>query len=79
MSNEEKKPLYTVKWADAWASHDYYGEHSSYGPVIMEDVGWVVEENDETIVLGRSRSPTGAYRQLSTIPWDMVVSMEELT
>lgn len=76
----KKEPkLYTVKWGDAWGGHLYYKSDEDHSPMVMEDVGWVMEENDETIVLSRSRClDDGQHRQLSVIPWVNVISMEEL-
>ena len=70
--------LYIVTWGDAWARSGYYQEGSDYMPMIMKDVGWVCEENDETIVLCRSISETDQQRELSIIPWYNIISMEEL-
>jgi len=72
--------LYTVKWGDAWSSFNHYHEGNDYSPMVMEDVGWVVEENDETIVLCTSRClDNDNKRNLCIIPWCNVISMEELT
>ena len=72
--------LFIVKWDDAWASVGaYYKEGRDYTPMLMCDVGWVVEENDDTIVLATSYDKDGdQYRNVCIIPWDMIVSMEEL-
>ena len=72
--------LYIVKWDDAWGGGlSYYKEGRDYTPCLMCDVGWVVEENDKTLVLATSYDEDGdQYRSLCIIPWDMVVSMEEL-
>ena len=72
------KPIYIVKWGDAFANHGYYSSGRDYTPEVMYDIGWMIEENDETIVLARSRSDDGDYRSLSVIPWVNVISMEEL-
>lgn len=73
------KKLYIVTWIDAFATHGYYNKDNSYEPIVMKDVGWVVDENEESIVLSRSHCPVeDDWRQLSVIPWVNVVSMEEL-
>ncbi len=76
--NKELK-LYIVKWGDAWASLNHYREDGDHSPMVMEDVGWVLEETDETIVLCTSRClDNDNKRNLSVIPWVNVISMEEL-
>ena len=71
--------IYIVKWGDAWAAHGYYDSSNSYAPAVMHDIGWLVEENDETIVLCRSRyKDNDANRSLTVIPWVNVISIEEL-
>ena len=72
--------LYIVRWEDAWGNGSaYYKEGNDYTPVNMLDVGWVMEENNETIVLCSCHCPDdGEYRHVKVIPWKYVVSMEEL-
>ncbi len=78
MSTEPK--LYVVKWGDAWTSFNHYRDDADHSPMVMVDVGWVAEENDETIVLCTSRClQNDNQRNLSVIPWCNVISMEELT
>ena len=74
------KKLYLVKWDDAWAStRVYFGNDDDYMPLRTQNIGWVVEENDEAITLCGSFTPEiDSYRNTITIPWGMVVSMEEL-
>ncbi len=70
--------LVIVKWGDAWAKTGYYHTNEYYGSMVMTDVGYVCEENDETIVLCRSMSETDQQRELSIIPWCNVISVEEV-
>jgi len=73
-----KLKLYVIKWGDAWGTTNHYDEQGDLSPMIMTDVGWVCEENAETIVLCRSRSETGRCRDLVIIPWYNIIDMEEL-
>ena len=70
--------LYVVEWIDAWATDAYYNETHDFTPIVMTDVGWLCENNDETIVLCQSYSETGRRRTLTTIPHINVVSIVEL-
>ena len=71
--------LYIITWDDAWVGNRTYDSDNDYSPLRTQDVGWVVEENDETIVIATSFTPDlESYRHVTVIPWDMVVSMEEL-
>ena len=74
----KKGALIIVTWIDAWANHGYYYHGNDYTPEAMQDVGWFMEENDETIVIARSRDlDDGSSRNLSVIPLVNVVSVEE--
>ncbi len=72
----EEPKLALVRWIDAFANHNYYHEGTDYTPVVMEDVGWVVEEDDESIVLCRSRClEEESYRGIASIP---IVNIQEV-
>ena len=76
-----KEPtLCIVTWGDAWAMHGYYDPEGDNTPAVMQDVGWIAEENDETIVLYRSRAMEGSEgkRQVSVIPLCNVIKIEEV-
>ncbi len=74
-----KEPmLVVVTWGDAYEHSGYYESVSDHSPLIVKDVGWICEENDETIVLCRSISQSGQRRILSTIPWCNVIKIEEI-
>jgi hypothetical protein len=44
--------------------------------MVMKDVGWFIEENDETIVLCRSISESGQQRNLSVIPLVNIIRID---
>ncbi len=76
----KRETLIIVRWQDAWANHGYYSQGGNYTPEIMEDVGWFMEENDETIVLARSHDmDDDTHRNLCVIILDDVISIEEWT
>lgn len=68
-----------VTWGDAWATHEYYHAKDDHDPMPMQDIGWFMEANDETIVLARSRTESeSSYRAVSVIPWVNVITLEVL-
>lgn len=77
-----KSKIYVVHWIDAWGggTGSYYREGNDYTGLDVYDVGFVVEENDDTLVLASSieSDKTDSGRNLSVIPWDYIVKMEEL-
>jgi len=73
-----ERKLYVITWGDAWAKLGEYHSEGDHTPMKLEDVGWVVEENEETICICTSRSEVGNERNLTVIPWYNVISMEEL-
>ena len=77
-TNFNEGKVYIVTWGDAWARPDYYESEDDHTPMVMKDIGWLCEENDETVVLCRSIAETGQRRQLTIIPWCNVISIEEL-
>ena len=79
MTNMPDYKLYEVTWMDAWHSGvRYYHEGDDYAPLICKDVGYVVEENDETIVMASSISDDGSPRHINVLPWKFILHMEEL-
>ena len=75
----EEPKIYVVRWMDAWASlNTYHDDHGNYTPMVMKDIGFVCEMNDESIVLAQSVSESGALRNLTVIPWEFVIDMKEL-
>lgn len=70
--------LVIVTWGDAYASLSYYEPNvdRDVTPMIIKDVGWVCEENDETIVLCQSLSEKGSRRNLSVIPLVNIISID---
>ena len=70
--------LYVVTWFDSWSSPRYYDDDDDHTPMIIRNVGWLCENNDETIVICQSYSETGNRRGLIVIPHINIVSIEEL-
>lgn len=78
-TNFKDGKLYVVTWGDAYGgAMTYYEKDGDFTPMKMRNVGWVCEENDDTIVLCCSLSETGRQRDLVIIPWYNVISMEQL-
>ena len=76
--NFKDKELLIVTWGDAYANLQYYDDDPDrdWTPIIVKDVGWLCEENDETIVLCSALSENGNQRNLSVIPLVNVIDIE---
>ena len=74
------KPLYVIEWLDAWHSGaSYYSSHEDNTTLTCTDVGFLMEENDEGVVLATSfTEDSNQYRHVSFFPWEMIISMEVL-
>ena len=46
--------------------------------MICKDIGYVMEENEDCVVMATSISLDSDPRHINVIPWEFVVSMEEL-
>lgn len=71
-----------VTWLDALRSDDDYPVRDvvdSFKPVVIQDVGWLVEETDEYITLAMSYfEKDDTVKMLVSIPAGMVEKIEEL-
>ena len=71
--------IYEVTWIDAWQSGpQYYRDGNDYTPMICKDIGYVMEENEDCVVMATSISLDSDPRHINVIPWEFVVHMEEL-
>ncbi len=70
--------LVIVTWGDAWSRSEYYDKDNDFSPVVVVDVGWLCEENDETLVICKSYNENEDLRGLTIIPWCNVISAEEV-
>ncbi|KKN32971.1 hypothetical protein LCGC14_0808430 [marine sediment metagenome] len=70
--------LVVVTWGDAYERSGYYEAAADHSPLLIKDVGWVCEENDETIVLCRSLTEVGQRKILCVIPWCNIIKVEEI-
>ena len=70
--------LYVVTWGAAYGGEVYYSPQGDHSPMVMTNVGWLCENNDETIVLCGSYSETGKRRDMVVIPHVNIISIEEL-
>ena len=77
--DEIKEPiLVIVTWGDAYERGGYYDSGGDHTPLIVKDVGWICEENDETLVLCRSLTEVGQRKIMCIIPWVNVIRIEEI-
>ncbi len=72
--------LIEVKWIDAWSTHGtYYKKDNDYTPMQVSDIGYFMEENDDTLVFARQKSEgEDGGRHLMIIPWEYIKDIEEL-
>lgn len=74
------QPIYEVTWLDAWHDTGYYGAHKDNTPITCVDIGYLMEENEDGVMLASSFTEDSTqYRHMSFFPWEMIISMEELT
>lgn len=78
--SEIENPIVIVKWSDAFFRQgSYYGNDKDYTPYILESVGYLMEQNEETVVLCSDYSPEDeCYRHIASIPLVNVISITEL-
>ena len=74
----KKGKSYLVEWFDAWGNGNYYKEGNDYTPVVICNIGFLCEENDETLVLSSSISEDDAQRSVFVVPWEYIIKVEEL-
>jgi len=68
-----------VTWKDAWSNATgHYDPTYDYEALLMEDVGYLVLENDEGILLAHTLQNNKSYRGETFLPWEMVVKVEEI-
>ena len=71
--------LLIITWDDAWSNAaGYYDTTYTYKPISCVEVGWLVEDNDEGMVLCTSMSEQVGYRKETFIPHGMITKIEEL-
>jgi hypothetical protein len=77
-----KFPLEMIEWADAESEATWVTESDMdswcEGVSIATDIGWVYQENDETIVLVTSFFGDGTFGNRTKIPKGMVRSRKRL-
>lgn len=68
-----------VHWGDAWGnSSQYYREGADYAPVRATTPGWLMEDNEETLVIAKTQFEDDSYRDLTVIPKSWVISIDYL-
>jgi len=68
-----------VTWLDAWSNSHGYGDPThEYKPLIITDVGYLLQESDHGITMVRSKGKESKYRGETFTPWEMIVGVEVL-
>ncbi len=72
--------IYVIEWYDAWSNGDsYYTSDTKCEPMLIVDVGFVCEENDEGVLLAASNCPDDkGLRHIKFIPHGMIKSISEV-
>ena len=78
MNKELVKPIYLVHWNDAWSTQSYYSKGNDYTSYKSCSIGFMVEENDDTIVISQTSGEDKQERNLLIIPWEYIESIEQL-
>ena len=72
-----------VEWLDAYHESGYFDIHkaeTSFKPIKLQEVGWLVVNDTERVVLAQEQCPEdGNYRNLQVIPKAVVVTIKDLT
>ena len=74
----EKGKIYLVEWFDAWSTGNYYKVANDYTPVVIKNIGFLCEENDDTLVLSSSICEDDSQRSVFVVPWEYIIKVEEL-
>ena len=73
-----KRKLIVVHWLDAWSTSGYYIDGSEHTPLEVQDIGFLMDENEHSIVLAQSVDENDSARHIVVIPWEMIQKVEEL-
>lgn len=71
--------LYLVEWEDAASAGGWYRPGDEFESTMCETVGWVIDLNDESVLLANSKNDAGQHGGLWYIPLGMVRSAKLLT
>lgn len=67
-----------VKWVDSNICHGWHGDANDCDVARSDDVGYLVNEDDEKIILSRGVSQYGLLNSPMAIPKGCIISIKEL-
>lgn len=70
------KPIAIVTWGDAsYSSLRYYDKHKKHEPIVTQTVGYLLEYDDERLLMYADYFEDGDYRNEILIPSVMIISV----
>lgn len=76
---KDSKPIVIVRWGDAWSNNGrYYTEGDDFTPIEVRSVGYLMEQNDETLVVCSDYFDSDEYRKVTSIPIVNIIEIIEL-
>lgn len=68
-----------VKWLDAWSSLEYYKPDADHSGLECSNIGYLGELGEDSLIMYSSYAECIASRRgVMVIPWEYVISIEEL-
>lgn len=67
-----------VQWFDAWGTSGYLDTFDDRTAMRHHQIGYIVDETEETLVLAASINENDRYRDINFIPWVNVIKIEEI-
>jgi hypothetical protein len=69
--------LEKIKWYDSNITHGWQPDIDNCGLVVCEEVGWVIYENEDEVILARGISDN-FYNSPMAIPTGCIIERKEL-
>ena len=67
-----------VNWTDSSIQHGWQGDINECCVALCDDVGYLVDQDDEKIILARGISNAGFFNSPLAIPKGCVISIKEM-
>ena len=67
-----------VNWVDSNIQHGWQGDINDCCVALCDDVGYLVDKDDEKIILARGISQTGYLNSPMAIPRGCILSIKEM-
>ncbi len=67
-----------IEWVDANIQHGWQGDTSDCNIALTEELGYLIEEDNDKIIVARGISQYGLYNSPMAIPRGCIKSIKEL-